>query len=46
MLTGHLAHVLPAVVDHEVYFGALRQLICAADPARAAPVPGQAAEGN
>ncbi|WSL75712.1 TetR/AcrR family transcriptional regulator C-terminal domain-containing protein [Kitasatospora sp. NBC_01266] len=34
VLTGHLAAILPAVVDHEVYFGALRQLIHAADPAR------------
>ncbi|UQI46194.1 TetR/AcrR family transcriptional regulator C-terminal domain-containing protein [Streptomyces sp. HU2014] len=33
-LTGNLAAVLPAVVDHEVYYGALRQLIHAADPAR------------
>ena len=36
VLTGHLATVLPATVDHEVYYGALRQLIDAADPARAA----------
>jgi AcrR family transcriptional regulator len=35
VLTGHLSAVLPAVVDHEVYYGALRQLIHAADPARA-----------
>jgi AcrR family transcriptional regulator len=32
VLTGHLSAVLPAVVDHEVYYGALRQLIRAADP--------------
>lgn len=31
-LTGHLAEILPAVVDHEIYYGALRQLIQAADP--------------
>ncbi|MEU6070544.1 TetR/AcrR family transcriptional regulator [Streptomyces sp. NPDC047082] len=36
MLTGHLAAILPAVVDHEVYYGALRQLIQTADPAQAA----------
>ncbi|MFF3327629.1 TetR/AcrR family transcriptional regulator [Streptomyces sp. NPDC002889] len=35
VLTGHLAAILPAVVDHEVYHGALRQLIHAAEPARA-----------
>nr|AGS49997.1 hypothetical protein [uncultured bacterium esnapd26] len=34
VLTGHLSAVLPAVVDHEIYYGALRQLIQAADPAR------------
>ncbi|GHE15240.1 TetR/AcrR family transcriptional regulator C-terminal domain-containing protein [Streptomyces alanosinicus] len=39
VLTAQLGAVLPAVVDHEVYYGALRQLI------RAAAVPGQAAEG-
>ncbi|GLF95242.1 TetR/AcrR family transcriptional regulator [Streptomyces yaizuensis] len=33
-LTGHLAAILPAVVDHEIYHGALRQLIDAADPNR------------
>ncbi|WP_372410710.1 TetR/AcrR family transcriptional regulator [Streptomyces luteireticuli] len=32
VLTGHLGTILPAVVDHEVYYGALRQLIRAADP--------------
>ncbi|OAH13912.1 TetR/AcrR family transcriptional regulator C-terminal domain-containing protein [Streptomyces jeddahensis] len=32
-LTGHLAAIVPAVTDHEVYYGALRQLIDAADPA-------------
>ncbi len=46
VLTGQLGAVLPAVVDHEVYFGALRQLIHAADPAHTAAVPGQAAEGK
>ncbi|MGW2089938.1 hypothetical protein [Streptomyces sp. NPDC001880] len=46
VLTGQLSAVLPAVVDHEVYYGALRQLIRAADPARAAAVPGQAGEGK
>ncbi|MFB7669440.1 TetR/AcrR family transcriptional regulator C-terminal domain-containing protein [Kitasatospora sp. NPDC056138] len=35
-LTGHLAAILPAVVDHEVYYGALRQLIHAADPKQVA----------
>lgn len=35
-LTGHLTAILPAVVDHEVYHGALRQLIHAADPVQAA----------
>ncbi|MFJ1916210.1 TetR/AcrR family transcriptional regulator [Streptomyces sp. NPDC088147] len=34
VLTGHLAAILPAVVDHEVFYGALRQLVRAADPAR------------
>ncbi|WP_311736807.1 hypothetical protein [Streptomyces sp. TLI_185] len=34
-LTGHLSAVLTAVVDHEVYYGALRQLIHAAAPAQA-----------
>lgn len=33
-LTGNLPAVLSAIVDHDVYFGALRQLIAAADPAR------------
>ncbi|EPH41838.1 TetR/AcrR family transcriptional regulator C-terminal domain-containing protein [Streptomyces aurantiacus] len=33
VLTGHLSAVLPAVVDHEVFHGALRQLIEAAAPA-------------
>ncbi|MCP2314141.1 TetR/AcrR family transcriptional regulator C-terminal domain-containing protein [Kitasatospora paracochleata] len=32
VLTGHLTEILPAVVDHEVYYGALRQLIHAARP--------------
>ncbi|MFJ6725326.1 TetR/AcrR family transcriptional regulator [Streptomyces sp. NPDC091281] len=31
-LTAHLATVVPAITDHEVYRGALRQLIAAADP--------------
>ncbi|WP_258024348.1 hypothetical protein [Streptomyces bambusae] len=40
VLTGQLATVLNAVVDHEVYLGALRQLIHAADPVTAAnPTP-------
>ncbi|MFD1657541.1 TetR/AcrR family transcriptional regulator C-terminal domain-containing protein [Streptomyces caeni] len=34
VLTGHLGTLLPATVDHEVYHGALHQLIHAADPAR------------
>ena len=34
VLTGHLAAILPAMIDHEVYFGGLRQLIHAADPTR------------
>lgn len=34
-LTGHLTAILPAVTDHDVYHGALRQLIHAADPHRA-----------
>ncbi|MFG2951457.1 TetR/AcrR family transcriptional regulator [Streptomyces adustus] len=33
-LTGHLSAILPAMVDHEIYYGALRQLIQAAAPAR------------
>ncbi|QOV34597.1 TetR/AcrR family transcriptional regulator [Streptomyces ferrugineus] len=33
VLTGHLAAIVPAVTDHEVFFGALRQLIQAAEPA-------------
>ncbi|OAR24955.1 hypothetical protein A8W25_17655 [Streptomyces sp. ERV7] len=37
VLTGNLAAILPAVVDHEVYYGALRQLVEAADPARKGP---------
>ncbi|WP_282797589.1 TetR/AcrR family transcriptional regulator [Streptomyces sp. CC224B] len=44
VLTGQLGTVLAAVVDHETYYGALRQLIRAADPARTAGVPEQAAE--
>ncbi|MEV1067814.1 TetR/AcrR family transcriptional regulator [Streptomyces sp. NPDC050263] len=31
-LTGQLASIVPALTDHEVYYGALRQLIHAADP--------------
>lgn len=34
MLSGGLADVLPALTDHEVYYGALRQLIEAARPIR------------
>ncbi|WP_221350813.1 TetR/AcrR family transcriptional regulator [Streptomyces beigongshangae] len=36
VLTGNMAAILPALTDHEVYYGALRQLILAADPARTA----------
>ncbi|GAA2485965.1 hypothetical protein [Streptomyces gobitricini] len=36
VLTGHLTAIVPAVVDHEVYHGALRQLIHAANPTHAA----------
>ncbi|MGW1560870.1 TetR/AcrR family transcriptional regulator [Streptomyces sp. NPDC002144] len=36
-LTAHLAAIVPAVTDHEVYFGALRQLIETADPGGRAP---------
>ncbi|MBH1934313.1 TetR/AcrR family transcriptional regulator C-terminal domain-containing protein [Streptomyces sp. AV19] len=36
-LTGHLPAILPAVTDHEVYYGALRRLI------RAAAAPGRTA---
>lgn len=32
LLAGHLSAIVPAVVDHEVYYGALRQLIHAAAP--------------
>ncbi|MFE3599206.1 TetR/AcrR family transcriptional regulator [Streptomyces sp. NPDC059096] len=32
VLTGHLPEILPVVVDHEVYYSALRQLVGAADP--------------
>ncbi|MEV6181647.1 TetR/AcrR family transcriptional regulator [Streptomyces sp. NPDC052016] len=39
-LTGHLAAIVPAVTDHEVYYGALRQLIQAATPAPPAAAPG------
>lgn len=35
VLSGALADVLPALTDHEVYYGALRQLIEAARPAGA-----------
>ncbi|MEU3904088.1 TetR/AcrR family transcriptional regulator C-terminal domain-containing protein [Streptomyces goshikiensis] len=34
VLTGHLAVILTSVVDHEVYYQALRQLIDAARPAQ------------
>lgn len=37
VLAGHIAEILPVVVDHEVFYSALRQLIQAADP-RAADV--------
>ncbi|WP_324615821.1 hypothetical protein [Streptomyces sp. NRRL S-118] len=44
-LTGHLAAILPAVVDHEVYNGALRQLIRAAiSPGAVTQAPGPAAK--
>ncbi|MGW0208695.1 TetR/AcrR family transcriptional regulator C-terminal domain-containing protein [Streptomyces sp. NPDC003233] len=51
VLTGHLAAILPATVDHEVYYGALHQLIHAADPARASEAdarrkPGPAPRGK
>lgn len=36
-LTGALAEIVPAVTDHEVYYGALRQLLAAASPAPTAP---------
>ncbi|MBB5120983.1 hypothetical protein AF335_19955 [Streptomyces eurocidicus] len=32
VLTGHMDVILPAMTDHEVYYGALRQLIRAARP--------------
>ncbi|MFF8293198.1 TetR/AcrR family transcriptional regulator [Streptomyces sp. NPDC016309] len=35
VLTGHLTAIVPAVVDHEVYHGALRQLVHAANPTQA-----------
>lgn len=35
-LTGHLTAIVPAVTGHDVYYGALRQLIRAADPTPAA----------
>lgn len=35
-LTGNLGEIVPAVTDDEVYYGALRQLIRAADPRAAA----------
>lgn len=38
-LTGHLHTIVPATTDHEVYLGALRQLIDAADPAAPATTP-------
>ncbi|MFI1727927.1 TetR/AcrR family transcriptional regulator C-terminal domain-containing protein [Streptomyces acidicola] len=47
VLTGHLAAIVPAVTDHEVYYEALRQLIHAADPtATPAPPAGSAAPGR
>ncbi|MFI8100599.1 TetR/AcrR family transcriptional regulator [Streptomyces sp. NPDC086023] len=36
-LSGHAAEMLPALTDHEVYYGALRQLIAAARPTGTAP---------
>jgi AcrR family transcriptional regulator len=38
-LTGHLSVILPAVVDHDVFYGALRQLICAAAPGDSDELP-------
>ncbi|MFF8293543.1 TetR/AcrR family transcriptional regulator [Streptomyces sp. NPDC016309] len=38
-LTCHMAAIVPAVTDHEVYYGALRQLIRAATPAGSATPP-------
>ncbi|MEU9239017.1 hypothetical protein [Streptomyces shenzhenensis] len=35
-LTSRITAILPAAVDHEVCYGALRQLIHAAEPAGAA----------
>ncbi|WP_344469847.1 TetR/AcrR family transcriptional regulator [Kitasatospora kazusensis] len=34
VLTRHQAAILPAMADHEIYYGALRQLVHAADPSR------------
>ncbi|GGR59856.1 hypothetical protein GCM10010236_10760 [Streptomyces eurythermus] len=34
VLTGHLAAILPATTDHDIYYSALNQLIRAADPAQ------------
>lgn len=42
-LTAHLAAIVPAVTDHEVFHGALRQLIRAARPA---PPSGTAAQDH
>ncbi|GAA2923878.1 hypothetical protein GCM10020221_19870 [Streptomyces thioluteus] len=40
VLTGHFGAILPAVTDHEVYYGALRQLIRAAAADLAEPEGG------
>ncbi|WP_200308151.1 TetR/AcrR family transcriptional regulator [Streptomyces adelaidensis] len=42
--TGRLAAIVPAVTDHEIYHGALRRLIHAADPATPAASPASAVE--
>ncbi|MFB8167398.1 TetR/AcrR family transcriptional regulator [Kitasatospora purpeofusca] len=39
VLSGRLAEIVPVVTDHEVYYGALRQLIRAAVPSPAVPSP-------
>lgn len=39
VLTGHFAAMLPATVDHEVYYDALRKLIHAAEPPGAWDTP-------
>jgi hypothetical protein len=46
VLTGQLGAVLPAMVDHEVYFGALRQLIRAANRPGPPQLPGRRPRGS